>query len=76
MKNENCLFVYLLEQKVKEHYQDATDVGPIIDIHHQISSIIFDIIDVKYRNTTDEWKIDFNKQCKVCKNTFTFTDRT
>ena len=60
------LFDYLLEQRVKEHYQNAADIGPSIELHHHnmLSGIIFDI-DVKYSKTTNGWNIDSNKRCQV-----------
>ena len=64
MKNEKYLFDYLLEQRVKEHYQNAADIGPIIELHHQLKGVFFDI-DVKYSKTTNGWNIDSNKRCKV-----------
>ena len=63
-KKMKTLFVYLLEQNVREHYQNAADTGPIIDLSYKIQAMFFNI-DVEYGNTTDGWIIDSNKQCKV-----------
>ena len=60
-------FVYLLEQKVKEHYQNAAGTGPIIGLDYQFQAMLFDI-SVKYSNSTDGWNINSDNQCKVCKN--------
>ena len=66
MKNKSTIvFVYLFKQKVKEYYQNATDIGPIIGLHYRIQTIIIDI-EAKYSNTTDGWNID-SKKCMVCK---------
>ena len=66
------LFVYLLEQNVIEHYQNAADIGPIINLHYQIQTMFFDKFGVKYSNKIDGWNIHSDTQCQVYKNTFTF----
>ena len=69
MKNENNLlsFICLGMQVVKEHYQNAADIGPITDLGFYFSTMVLPIC-VEYSNTTDGWSIDYDKQCqKVCK---------
>ena len=62
------LFACMGMQVVKEHYQNAADIGPIIDLSFSLSTMVLSI-GVKYSNTKDGWSIDCDKQCQVCKIT-------